>query len=136
MIYLGSLGRMIGIKCPASQQLEAEDLYSFELTLEGKRTAQVKPRAPRTWNLQTSDATKPADVATLMQFVQGGWGPGPFVFVAADAPFTNLLSPAAASCDPVAGLGSATTLDGPLLTGDGWAGRSLSVPNPSSDVLW
>lgn len=136
MIYLGSLGRMIGIKCPASQQLETEETYEFEMTLEGKRTAQVKPRGPRTWSLQTSDATDPESVSSLMQFTQGAWGRGPFVFVSADAPFTNLLSPAAASCDPAAGLGSATVADGPMLTQAGWAGRSLSVPNPAVDVLW
>lgn len=98
MIYLGTPGRMVGIKCPASQSVEAEDRYTFETTLEGKRKAQMRPLGRRTWNLQTSDATTPADESLLREFSSGAWGPGPFVFVSADAPVTNLLTPPASMC--------------------------------------
>lgn len=99
MIYLGSLGRMIGIKCPASQNVQAEDRHSFSTTLEGRRKAQVRQAGRRTWSLQTSDATTPAEHSLLSQFASGAWGNGPFAFVSADAPHTNLLTPGAASCD-------------------------------------
>lgn len=128
MIYLGSLGRMIGIKCPASQSVEAEERYTFQTTLEGRRKAQVRPRGPRTWSLQTSDATTPEQVAALMQFAQGAWGPGPFVFLPADAPVTNLLTPAASLCGAdefILTSGVTVTEGAPMLTPDGWAAKSL-----------
>lgn len=128
MIYLGQLGRMIGVKCPASQQVQYEDRYTFKATLGGVKKGQVKPRAPRTWSLQTSDATTPPDIAALMQFASGAWGNGPFWFVSADAPFTNLLTPAGAELAPgeyVLTSGLTVTEGAPLLTPDGWASRSI-----------
>lgn len=98
MIYLGTLGRMIGIKCPASLSVSSEDRFSFKTTLEGKRKARARPVGRREWDLQTSDATTPEQVAVLQQFANGAWGPGPFVFVAPDAPYTNLLTPEASTC--------------------------------------
>lgn len=136
MIYLGTLGSMIGIKCPASQNVEYEERYSFQTTLEGRRKAQVRPRGPRTWSLQTSDATTPAQVATLMQFAQGAWGPGPFVFVPADAPATNMLTPAAASCAPEMADGySNLSAGGPVEAGGVWFPRSLINSDPSSLLI-
>lgn len=138
MIYLGTLGRMIGIKCPASQNVEHEERYTFQTTLEGRRKAQVRPRGPRTWSLQTSDATTQAQVATLMQFAQGAWGPGPFVFLPADAPVTNLLTPAASLCGPgefVLTSGVTVTEGAPMRTPDGWAARSLIKTTPNGLFL-
>lgn len=124
MIYLGTLGRLVGIKCPASQDVAFADRYTFDTTLEGKRKAQVARHAPRTWTAQTSEATTPAEVGLLAGFVQGAWGDGPFVFVSADAPVTNLLTPAGASCDPRV-LDASSTQGGPVLTPIGRLGRSL-----------
>lgn len=131
MIYLGTLGRMIGIKCPASQNVEHEERYTFQTTLEGRRKAQPRPIGRRTWSLQTSDATTPAQVAALMQFAQGAWGPGPFVFVPADAPYTNMLTPEIASCAPGTALYAYTQSGGPMQTPDGFAARSLINTSPS-----
>lgn len=123
MIYLGSLGRMIGIKCPASQNVSTEERYSFRRTLEGRVKAQPKPIGRRTWSLQTSDATTPQEHSLLSQFANGAWGPGPFVFVSADAAHTNLLSPEAANLDPEY---SVQTQGGPVQLPDGsWAPRSF-----------
>lgn len=123
MIYLGTLGRMIGIKCPASQQVQAVDRYTFNTTLEGRAKAQVQPTGRRVWDMSTSAATTPAQLSTLMQFAQGAWGPGPFVFVSADAPNANLLTPAASMCDPATSL---FTQGGPAELPDGtWSARSL-----------
>lgn len=128
MIYLGTLGRMIGIKCPASQSVEAEERYTFQTTLEGRRKAQVRPVGRRSWSLQTSDATTPAEHSLLSQFAAGAWGPGPFWFVSADAPHTNLMTPAASMLMPgefVLTSGVSVTEGVPMLTADGWAARSL-----------
>lgn len=132
MIYLGQLGRMIGVKCPASQQVQSEERYSFETTLEGARKAQVRQVGRRTWSLQTSDATTPEQVAALEQFSIGAWGPGPFVFVSADAPSSNLLTPEVSTCGPAAKIASVISLAGPHYLGNGeYAARSLLNTDPS-----
>lgn len=130
-IYLGQLGRMVELKCPATQQVSTADGFTFEETLEGRVKAQARPFQRRTWSLGTSDATTPAQQATLLGFVAGEWGPGPFVFVSADAPVTNMLSPAAANC--LETLTSANVIaGGPVNLGsEGWAGSSWSTVNPA-----
>jgi len=136
MIYLGTLGRMIGIKCPAQQQVQSEERYTFQATLEGHRKAQVRPRNPRTWSLQTSDATTPQQALALTQFASGAWGPGPFVFVSADAPVTNMLTPAAASCSPEMAEGySHLSGGGPVQLGGVWAARSLLSSSPGALLI-
>lgn len=132
MIYLGTLGRMVGIKCPSSQNVEFEDKYSFETTLEGKRKAQRRLLGRRSWSLQVSDATTPADQATILGFVNGEWGNGPFAFVSADAPQTNLLTPLASASLTMR---SDATPGGPANLGsDGWAGSSISAPSGVTEL--
>lgn len=130
MIYLGTLGRMIGIKCPASQNVETEERYTFETTLEGRRKAQAKQAARRSWALRTTDATTPAETAVLTQFAQGAWGPGPFQFVPADASHTNLMTPDGSfTIDEQPS--SHVLRGGPVdLGADGWAAQSLVSDDP------
>lgn len=123
-IYLGQLGRMVELKCPSTQQVATAEGYSFEETLEGRVKAQARPNQRRTWSLSTSDATTPSQQATLLGFVNGEWGRGPFVFVSADAPVTNILSPSAASCDPSV-MDATSTASGPVMVEGQWAGRSV-----------
>lgn len=144
MIYLGTLGRMIGIKCPASQQFTNADRYSFETTLEGRVKAQARPIGRRVWELGHSDATTPADTAILQDFANGAWGIGPFLFLPAEAPVTNLLTPAVAEgreSQPTPSNVLATNPEyaviagGPVLLADGgWAPASLTV-NPAHGVI-
>lgn len=131
MIYLGQLGRMIELKCPSSQQVAVEDTTSFKSTLEGRRIAQVSPSAGRrTWQCQLSDASTPGQVGAVMSFLNREWGNGPFMFVSADAPVTNLLTPAQASCDPKTFSGASAIAGGPMKVGsDDWAGRSVMNSN-------
>jgi len=139
MIYLGTLGRMVGIKCPSSQSLEMDEKYFFETSVEGKRQAQLKPIQRRTWGIGTSDATTPAQAAALEAFANGEWGPGPFVFVSADAPVTNLLDPAASICDLSAytfGLNTEITAGGPVATLDGWAGQSYMNTGATGSIFF
>lgn len=134
-IYLGQLGRLVELKCPASLQVAPDDGYSFDTTAEGKRVGQVGySRGRRVWSLATSDATTPRDQGAIMAFVNGEWGDGPFVFVSADAPVVNMMSPEQASCDPSALWGSNAIKGGPMLTPDGWAGRSFANADPASSL--
>lgn len=133
-IILGTLGRMIKLPYVGSQQAQSEERYAFDLTLENKRKAQVKPRGPRTWAL-SADHFRPNEHSLLSQFADGAWGNGPFWFLSADALVTNILPP-----DVVSGDASAIAYDsvvrpgGPLLTPDGWAARSVLNTVPGSTL--
>lgn len=121
-VYLGTLGRMIPIYSTPSAQIETEERYSFSTTLEGRRKARPKPIGRRTWGLNAQFAD-PAEHSALSAFANGAWGPGPFVFVSADAAHTNLLTPAVASLDPSV---IVATQGGPVQLPDGsWAPRSV-----------
>ena len=133
MIYLGTPGQMVGIKCPSTQQVTASKPINTTLTLEGKVKAQVAPGRPRrTWALGLSDATRPEQHAMLQSFTDGAWGAGPFVFIPADAPVTNLLTPDQSSCDPALIGGSTTVPGGPVRLPDGWEPRSLLNTDPGA----
>ena len=123
MIYLGTPGRMVGISCPAEQRLNTADRFSFQTTLEGRVKAQVRPGGRRTWDLRLPRTSTPSEVAALDAFANGSWGPGPFWFVSADAPHTNLLSPGASQS--VSMLNGGGSLGGPWDTEWGLAARSL-----------
>ncbi|MNW56936.1 hypothetical protein D3C74_346950 [compost metagenome] len=128
---------MIGIKCPASQNVQAEERHSFSTTLEGRRKAQVRQAGRRTWSLQTSDATTPAEHSLLSQFAHGVWGAGPFVFVSADAPVSNMLTPEVSTCGPEAAYGAHVTNVGELYIGNGvYAPRSLLSADPGSPMYF
>lgn len=132
-IYLGQIGRMVELKCPSSQQLSMGGEPTFEDTLEGMRIPQVSPFiGRRTWQNQLSDASTPQEVSAVMSFVNREWGVGPFVFVSADAPVVNLLTPAQSSCDLAAGTATVNGnfFTGPMQTPDGWAGRSIGNESP------
>ncbi|MDQ0679089.1 hypothetical protein QFZ30_002471 [Arthrobacter pascens] len=132
-VYLGTPGRLIELKCPASQSIPADDPFTFERTLGGKVKAQVsRPLRRRQWSVGVVTAT-PRDVGALAAFAGGEWGYGPFIWVSADAPVTNLLTPAQASCDPSTLYTGGVTATGPLNLGaDGWAGRSFTNATPAT----
>lgn len=119
MIYLGTLGRMIGLKCPSSLSTDHGDRYTMTRTLEGGVRAQARPVTARQWQLGLSDASTPADLALLQDFARGAWGPGPWIFFSAEAVNTNILTPRQAALvdreqvDLVAG-GPVTVSDGSL----------------------
>lgn len=127
MMYFGINGRLIGVKCPSVQRVDDGERYQFTTTLEGRRKAQVVPGARRrVWDLTLGDVTTPEQVSVLRGIASGAWGDGPFWFIPAEAPDTNLLEPGVASCDPAAGLASTNAPGGPMRTpDDGWLARSL-----------
>lgn len=131
MIYFGAKGRLIGVKCPAVQRDTDDERYRFEVTLEGKRKAQFIPGDDRRiWDLTLGNVTTPDQVAVLRDIARGAWGFGPFVFVPAGGPNTNMLTPGVAACDPAAGLSPVNEPGGPMLTPDGLVARSLARVDP------
>ena len=98
MIYLGNMGRMVPIKCPASQQVVSAERYSFATTLGGAVKAQAGPVGKRSWKVGLGSLSTPSDVGAIMDFANGVWGPGPFWFVPTDGPVVNMLTPKAAAC--------------------------------------
>lgn len=136
-VYIGSLGRMVKLPYVGSQQVQAEERYNFTSTLEGKRKAQVRAKGPRTWAL-SANHFRPNEHSLLTQFADGVWGHGPFVFVSADAPHTNLLTPAAASCDPTLISAPASISNGgPVEFEPGiWSGRSYFNTSPTLSVAF
>lgn len=135
-VYLGTLGRMVELWSTPSAQVESEDRHTFSTTIEGRRKAQVRPIGRRTWSLNAQFA-EPRDSASLAQFANGSWGPGPFVFVSADAPRTNMLTPAAASCDPALITSSFTSKSGPAEIEPGqWVGRSYLNTSNSLNMVF
>lgn len=134
-MYLGTLGRMIGIKCPVSQRVESPARYAAVTTLGGRSKAQLLPARDRVWDLVLGNVTTTEQTAVLDDFAQGHWGPGPFWFVSTEAPVTNLLTPTAASGDA-----STTVLygvqGGPWETPEGLIPRSVLYPDSPADVSW
>lgn len=131
MIYLGTLGRMVGIKCPSSQSVEPAPRYAFDQTIEGKIKARVRPIGRRTWSLGTSGATSPNEHSLLSQFAIGAWGTGPFWFLSADSLITNIMMPDESLCTPVH-TDSLVSAGGPVkLSTDAWAGSSYQSADPA-----
>lgn len=123
-VYLGTLGRLVELWSTPSQQVQAEERYIVERTLEGVRKAQVKPEGSRTWSLNASYAD-PSEQGALMQFANGAWGNGPFVFVSAEAPRTNMLTPAGSTSTDA--YQSEVSNAGPVLVPEvGWSPQSLT----------
>lgn len=135
MIYFGINGRLIGVKCPSVQRVDDGERYQFAMTLEGKRKAQVAPGSRRrVWDLALGDVTTPAQVSVLRGIASGAWGNGPFWFVPAEGPDTNVLEPGTASCDPAV-LPSTNENGGPLRTADRWFGRSVARADTTAGLL-
>lgn len=135
MEYLGSLGRLVGLRCASTERVGAESRYSVRTTVEGRRRAQVVPASPRTWDVSWGAGTNP-DIAALSAFVSGGWGAGPWHWVPIQAQRGNLLTPREALLmdrSTVAGI-----VDGPPVLGaDGqWAPRSLTVSISGSAAVF
>jgi hypothetical protein len=131
-VYLGIPGRLVELRCPSDQSSPADGVFSFERTLEGRVKAQARRLSRRQWSVAVSAAT-PADVGALAGFAGGEWGRGPFVWVSADAPVTNLLTPEQSLCDPSTLYTAGVIAGGPLNLGsDGWAGRSFLNPDPAT----
>ena len=122
-VYLGTLGRMVKLPYVGSQQVQSEERYNFASTLEGKRKAQVKPKGTRTWAL-SADHYRPNEHSLLSQFADGAWGPGPFVFVSADAPVSNMLLPGVADCLSSENPSGLVLDGGPVQVNDAWFARS------------
>lgn len=123
MEYLGSLGRLVSLRCASTERVQAEARYSVRATVEGRRRAQIVPSSPRTWDVSWGAGTNP-DIAALSAFVSGGWGAGPWHWVSIQAQRGNLLTPREASLvDRVTRPEWVT--GAPEFTVDGWVPSTL-----------
>lgn len=130
--YLGPLGALIPIRAVARLRSHAARPVSYSTSLGGVRRAQVGPRAFRTWDVTTPPATRPAVLAALQGFVDGAYGPGPFVWVDDWAQVTNVLAPRRAALSTP---WRDTTYGGPIFLPDGTvAGRHLIAA--SATKVW
>lgn len=116
-VYLGSLGQLVELGCVSSERVEAGPRYFPQVSVEGRRSVQMLPAPPRTWELSWGVAHR-GEVAALADFVTGGWGPGPWHWVSLAAQRGNMLTPAQAGCRDRTNT-SVFTDGGPMPTADG-----------------
>lgn len=108
---------------------------SSRTTLSGRKVAQVSRRAHRTWDVTVRPGASSADLANIVAFAEGEWGPGPFVFLSEWAQVTNLLTPRASLLDMV-NMGVGWSNGGPVvLEGGDVAGRHLFRNGGSSSLI-
>ena len=149
MEYLGSLGRLVPLRCASVERVQAAARYVPSVTVEGRRRVQVIPASPRTWDLSWGLAD-PSELAALSGFVSGAWGAGPFHWVPVQAWKHNLLTPREAMLvDHVPS--SFWTTGGPVVAVDGtlaprsvifslegsWRSIFVDIPCiPGTPVTW
>lgn len=137
--YLGSLGSLVRVECPADQSKDTERPARYLSTLGGATFAQVGPRTKRSWDVRLPRISTPADVATWQAFVEGEFGNGPWWFMPEMAATTNLVSPRGSVLDHGGSVHGGTSPNGgPLVLPDGSrAGRSWMVePNTTLILPW
>lgn len=132
MEYLGSLGRLIPLRCASEERVQSTARYRESFTVEGQRRVQAIPAAPRAWDVSW-DLAYPAELAALAGFTSGAWGHGPWVWVPVTAYSANLLTPGEAMLTERAGISAESIQDaGPVRDSDGnWSPRSVTVTIPS-----
>lgn len=128
MEYLGSLGRLIPLRCASEERVQSTARYRESFTVEGQRRVQAIPSAPRAWDVSW-DLAYPPELAALAGFTSGAWGHGPWVWVPVTAYSANLLTPGEAMLTERAGVSAASVQDaGPVRDSDGnWSPRSVTV---------
>ena len=133
--YLGTLGRLVQLRCASTERLSRSDRYVLQGDATGGVRAQLRPRTPRAWDINVA-ALNDRDLAALEGFAEGEWGAGPWQWVSIAAQHGNLLTPAESLCLTASPLGLQA---GAMQCADGtWAGRSLAPTYAGSGwgVLW
>lgn len=130
-VHMGPLGALHAIKCPASMTTDTSETVSTRTTLEGATRVQlVNHRAKaRTWALDITAATPD----TIVALGDLAWSPGPYVFVPADAPAVNMLSPATAI--PDATMWGGAVAGGSVRTGGALSMHSLANATPTQPIF-
>lgn len=134
MEYLGSLGRLVPLRCASTERVQSLPRYVERVTVEGRRRVQMIPASPRAWDVSW-DLTYPGEETALAAFASGAWGPGPWHWASVDAWQGNLLTPTEADLTGVL-YNDRWSLGGPMLRASGaWSGRSLVVAVPSGSHI-
>lgn len=92
MEYLGSLGRLVPLRCASTESVGSGDRYVSQTAIDGSRRVQVVPGTPRSWSVDW-DLAYPGEAAALQGFTSGAWGYGPWHWVSVQAQHENLLTP-------------------------------------------
>lgn len=135
MEYLGTPGRMIGIRCNTRETVQGSSRYATSTTVEGHRRAQAISSSPREWSISW-DTSSPDEISAVSAFAVGAWGNGPWHWVSSQAHAGNMLTPREALLldrSPVTGLVDG----GPVIASDGtWAPRSLIIAIPGTAAVY
>lgn len=97
--WMGEVGSLIELKCPASAGRSQAVDYSIETTLGGVDKAQVGRTISREWDLEVGPA-HPGATTALARFQHGMYGLGPWWFIDPWAAVSNVLTPAASMPGP------------------------------------
>lgn len=125
--YLGSLGRMVPIVCPADLSVEPVRAGEVQTTLGGRRFYRSAPRGHRSWSLRSSELDGPGDLAPVALFANGAWGDGPFWWLSPWAARVNVLTPGGSVLRYADRAGG--TVSGPVQANDGtWFPSSAVSP--------
>lgn len=129
---IGDMGRLVEVRFTATENVSRTERYAEEFTVEGRRRVQLRPYAPRSWDVSVPIGGS-EDIAVLAEFFSGGWGKGPWQWVPVAAQVGNMLTPEESMLVDFRSTGGYLAQAGPVRISDGsWAGRSLEVTGLSS----
>lgn len=118
MAWLGHRGRLVPIQGMSAESVtESRVRYASRMTLEGHRFAHALPPQARQWEV-VPGAMNTVTRRALEDFVRGGWGIGPWVWISDLAERGNLLTPDQALFNALPTSG-AVVRTGPDVDGDG-----------------
>lgn len=116
--HLGTLAHLLPAIPTTQSVASAAERFSVQESAS-RRWVFARSVGPllRSWDVSV-DLLSPEESGLLSEFLHGGWGVGPFVFVPCEAHESNVLTPGQAGLVGVAN-------GGPVETGSGVAARSL-----------
>ncbi|MFK5689606.1 hypothetical protein ACI3EY_08055 [Ornithinimicrobium sp. LYQ92] len=127
MFLVGTGAGALQLECATDVSATTVRGSSERVTLAGVRKMQVAPRSLRTVPVSW-DARTPTELGSLLDLVEGVWGPGPFRFVTDLAAVTSVLLPREANLMPGFFTSSAAVEGGPVVLADGsLSPRSLLI---------
>lgn len=125
--YLGPVGSLIEIKCPAELNISGGRAVSLTRTLSRQKAFMARAGS-REWSAQLSEATTPGQVSGLSWLAE--FGNPPFVWYPPDATVGNILDPAVAALAPARHNG----LEGALVEVEPGVWVKSAVPNGSTTL--
>lgn len=108
---------------------ESEDAnWSFQTTVSGAVHAQRTPLSRRKWDVELAELP-PSMLNSLRSIAMGGYGPGPFAWVAPHMQGTNLVTPDDSLMSKITGSANQYTAGGPMVLDGQWVPQSRVCAN-------